>query len=186
MKHLYFVRHGESIVNASNVFSTTVGTKDDKGLTETGREQAMAGAKAAIDAGIVPDLIIASPLQRAQETATIVASVFGYPAGKILTDERFLEYHIGELEGTRWSDFWDAGNTYKDLGKFKGAETVEQTQQRAETALDYLRSRPEDTIVVVSHSGFGRSLKRVIENRPYTDEFKPVESLPHGEFLRYV
>ena len=174
------------MVNASNVFSTTVGAKDDKGLTDKGREQTNAGAEAAFHRGIKPDTIIASPLRRAQETAAIIADVFGYPHDKIVTDARFVEYQIGELEGTRWTDFWDNGNTYEDLGKFKGAETVEETQKRAEGALEYLRNRPEDTIVVVSHSGFGRSLKRVIDGRPYTDEFKPVESLPHGEFLEFI
>jgi broad specificity phosphatase PhoE len=186
MKQLYFVRHGESIVNASNVFSTTVGSKHDLGLTEQGRQQANSGAQAALRTGIKPDLIIASPLKRAQETAAIIADAYDYATERIMTNELFVEYQIGELEGTRWTDFWDNGNTYEDLGKFTGAETVEQTQQRAARALEYLRSRPEDVIVVVSHSGFGRSLRRVIEGNPYTDEFKPVTSLPHGEFLRFI
>lgn len=186
MKHLYFVRHGESIVNATNVFSTTVGSEHDLGLTKQGHAQARSGAKVAAEAGIKPDLIITSPLQRARETANIVAEVFGYPVDNIVVNDLVVEMQIGELEGTVWSEFWDSGNTYEDLGKFKDAETVEAMQQRAEKALAMLRERPEDTIVVVSHSAFGRALKRVIEGRPYTDEFLPVKSLSHGEFLKFV
>ena len=51
-------------------------------------------------------------------------------------------------------------------------------QKRAERALMYVKKRPETTILIVSHSCFGRAFIRVIEGRPYTDEFESGKNSP--------
>lgn len=189
MKHLYYVRHGQSQINIDDFFATKPGTPLDKGLTDTGREQATNGIQAAKAQNLHFDVIVCSPLQRAKETARMYADAFGYPPKDILYSELFLEIQSGALEGTSWSAFWESGKTYKNLGEFEGAETIEALQQRAQKALAYLESLPYESILVVAHSCFGRALRRVIENQPYTYEFTMPEegkSLPFGQALELL
>lgn len=188
MKHLYYVRHGQSLVNVGGKFCTQVGTALDLGLTELGKEQAVNDGKKAAVAGMKFDLILASPLLRARETAQLIAEQVGYPAEKIELLDLIKEISFGELEGTDCELFYD-NYTYADLNEFKGAETIEQLQQRAERALEHIRQLPQDNILVVSHSLFGRAFRRVVNGQPYTEEFahgKHAASLPHGEILRLI
>lgn len=186
MKQLYYVRHGQSFANVYDHFSTKVGAEYDLPLTPLGRTQAEDGVAVAIAEGIKIDKIICSPLVRAQETAAIFAKELGYPPKDIVTSDLVIELQFGVLEGTPWNTWWDKGNTYANLNKVDGAETIEVMQQRAEKTLVFLKSFPEDNVLVVAHSAFGRALKRVIDGRPYTDEFLHVNSLPHGEILKFI
>ena len=186
MKYLYYTRHGESLINTGDVWADKPGSPADLGLTDLGRSQAKSGAEKAKKAGFKPDVIICSPLARARETAVIIATELGYPLEKIEYDDRFVEVQVGELENTPFAEFRKQ-YTYADLGKFKGAETFEQLQQRAARALEYVKKRPEDTILIVSHSCFGRAFQRVIDGRPYTDEFLPdTAPLPYAEITRLL
>lgn len=186
MKYLYYTRHGESLINTGDVWADKPGSSADLPLTDLGRSQAKAGAMKAKEAGILPDIIICSPLARARETAIIMAEILGYPSEKIEYNELFLEVQVGELETMSFAKFREK-YTYADLGKFKGAETIEMLQQRAAKALAYATSRPEHTVLIVSHSCFGRAFRRVIEGRPYTDEFLPdTQPLPYGEITRLL
>jgi uncharacterized phosphatase len=156
------------------------------GLTELGKRQALTAGKKAAAAGFACDLILSSPLLRARETAEIIAHEIHYPTENIQTSELLIEIQFGELEGTNWNDYWGSGKSYKDLHNYKGAETLEMLQKRAEKALDYVRSLPQDTILLASHSAFGRAFKRAIANLPYTDEFANNSSLPYGEILKLI
>ena len=90
--HFVFLRHGESIGNAESRWQG----QSDYALTEKGRAQARALAERWKAESMKFDLIIASPLVRAKETAEIVASAVG---AKIEFDPVLLERHIGEIEG---------------------------------------------------------------------------------------
>lgn len=186
MKYLYYTRHGESYANTGRVWSTAIGSLHDQGLTEKGRNQARESALRTKDAGVKPDRIICSPLVRTRETAAIMADILGYPVEDIEYNDLFLEVHVGELEGTSFDRFIER-YTYADFDKFEGAETIEALQQRAAEALDLIKSYPEETILIVSHSCFGRALRRVIEGRPFTDEFLPsCLPLPYGEITQLL
>lgn len=186
MKYLYYTRHGESLINTGDVWADKPGSSVDLGLTVLGREQVKAGAQKAKELGIMPDRIICSPLARTRETAAIMAEVLGYPVEKIEYNDLFVEVQVGELETMSFTKFREK-YTYADLGKFKGAETIEVLQQRAAKALAYAKSQPEETILIVSHSCFGRAFRRVIDGRPFTDEFLPdALPLPYGEIVRLL
>jgi len=185
MKRLYFTRHGESQTNMGNLWGNAVGATNDLGLTDLGKEQAHETAKKAKIAGIQPDRIICSPLARTQETAAIIARELGFSVDAIEYSDLLVELQVGELEETPYFDYWDQ-YSYADLGKFAGAETIEKLQLRATQALAYLQSLPEDDILVVSHSCFGRALKRVIEGRPYNEEFTHGEPLPYAEIMLLI
>jgi len=184
------MRHGESYINIEDVFATKPGAPNDKGLTAKGREQADEAAQKARKSGFKPDVIVSSPLKRARETAEIIADATGYPADKIRTSDLVVEIQFGELEQTSWNAYWESGKSYKDLANYTGAETIEQLQERAELALAYLKSLPQENVLVVSHSAFGRALRRAIAGAPFTDEFVRVKgksiSLPHAEILEFI
>src|SRR5688572_6955622 len=95
MKHLYFVRHGESEMNTQNVFSGHTDTP----LTHKGRQQALETGSKLRDQQVNVDLIVASPLQRAHHTAIHIAETIGYEPEKIILHDLLRERYFGEVEG---------------------------------------------------------------------------------------
>ena len=67
-KLIYFVRHGETTLNSEGVRQGPGGS-----LTEKGREQVLATAKRFPKHKGHPQIIYASPFERAKETAEIIA-----------------------------------------------------------------------------------------------------------------
>jgi ribonuclease H / adenosylcobalamin/alpha-ribazole phosphatase len=186
MQYLYYTRHGESLINTNNVWADNPGSTNDLGLTEIGRNQAYTGANVAKATGLKPTRIICSPLARTRETAKIIAEVLGYPLEDIEYNDLFVEVQVGELEGTSFAEYVKH-YTYADLGQFKGAESIKVLQQRSARALAYVQSLPDEIILIVSHSCFGRAFYRVVEGRPYTDEFLPgTIPLPYGEITQLL
>ena len=97
MKKIFFTRHGETFWNVENKICGAT----DIGLTERGHEQAEELGqiiKSKIEAGELHiDEIIASPLERAYDTAKHIAKVTGIP---MRSDERLREQNFGRYEGT--------------------------------------------------------------------------------------
>lgn len=89
MSRILVVRHGESEWNAAGRWQG----QQDPPLTALGRRQALA---AAANLGVV-DEIVASDLQRAAETAALVAEHLGI--GPVHVDARIRERHAGPWEG---------------------------------------------------------------------------------------
>jgi probable phosphoglycerate mutase len=90
-KRILLVRHGESVWNAEGRWQGAANPP----LSDAGREQARALADAVRDAGI--DSLVASDLDRARETAQIVADALGLPAPVI--DAGWRERDVGEISG---------------------------------------------------------------------------------------
>jgi broad specificity phosphatase PhoE len=88
---LHVVRHGE-VYNPQKVF---YGRLPNFGLSQTGQMQAQAAAKYLANAPLVA--IYASPQQRAQETASYIAS--HHPSLTVKTDERLAEV-LSPYDGT--------------------------------------------------------------------------------------
>jgi broad specificity phosphatase PhoE len=172
MKHLYFVRHGITQHNIDGIFSTL-----EVPLSHQGIEQARQAGRMARDQGIRFDKIIASPLPRTVTTAEVIAGEVGYPHDLIEHLDLLKERFVGRLTGTPYNQYYVEGRIYKDIDKIEGAETVADLQARAEHALQFIKSRAEDTILVVSHGAFGRAFRRAVQGTPYTDEFR--DNRPH-------
>ena len=68
IKLIYFVRHGETVLNAEGIRQGPDGS-----LTEKGRTQALATALRFPKSKGKPQIIISSPYQRTKETANIIA-----------------------------------------------------------------------------------------------------------------
>src|ERR687885_1193001 len=90
---LYLIRHGESVANVEPIIG---GMRGDAGLTARGREQAALLAARLRAQGPRADVLYASTLPRARETAGYLARVLGLPVGY---DDEWQELHPGEADG---------------------------------------------------------------------------------------
>lgn len=149
---LYIIRHGQSTYNAQHLLAGST----DIPLTDLGRQQAHDAGVKARSLGI--NMIVSSPLQRAHETANIIADEIGYPKESIITDDRLRERHFGILEGTEWSA--------RSIVDTPDLEPREAVLARAAAMLDYARSYPDNTILFVAHASFLRATLQVL----YPDE----------------
>jgi 2,3-bisphosphoglycerate-dependent phosphoglycerate mutase len=96
---LVLLRHGQSTANAAGLFTGIL----DPGLSESGADEARAAGLLVRTHDLVPDATFTSPLQRAGQTAAIVATVLGLPAGTVTVDWRLNERNYGALTG-RYKD----------------------------------------------------------------------------------
>lgn len=168
MKQLYFIRHGQSQMNVSGHYSGSTNTP----LTSIGKAQAREAGKRARDQGLVFDIILASPLDRAHETAKLVAQEIDFDPSAILINDLLVERHFGALEGLHHSESQVNRDYYilnpYALDHIDDIETIESLQARADDALAFIHSLPQDIVLVTSHGSFGRALKRSINNQPVT------------------
>ncbi|HIA00380.1 MAG TPA: histidine phosphatase family protein [Myxococcales bacterium] len=88
---LFLVRHGTTNANEDGLFLG----QTDSPLNENGRAEAQALAQRLAGADI--DLMIASDLARARETAEIIA--LAHPNLELSLDKRLREIHLGEFDG---------------------------------------------------------------------------------------
>src|SRR5258708_28840260 len=99
--HLYLIRHGEAVSNVDRT-APTAGMRGDAGLTPLGRIQAeRLRDRLAATGEIAADVLIASTLRRARETAEIIAPALGLP---IEWDDDVQDLRVGELGGIPWAE----------------------------------------------------------------------------------
>lgn len=87
-----FLRHGRSRADDENVHEG----RYDSPLTEVGRAQVQARAQEFVQQHVHFDAIIASPLQRAHETAAMIGQALNVP---VETDPDWMERDNGPLAG---------------------------------------------------------------------------------------
>ncbi|HUQ84825.1 MAG TPA: histidine phosphatase family protein [Candidatus Limnocylindrales bacterium] len=157
---IYLVRHGQSHGNHP---VDTYGL--DKELTEKGREQAKEAAKKLKK--IKFDVIFASPLIRAQQTAKIIAAEHKLA---VLTKEMLKERYHGVLEGRATAEAKKEINEqitkmyntpydeWKSTPLAEGRETDEQAMSRFIIALREIAvAYPGKTVLTISHTSIMRT-----------------------------
>ena len=151
MTILYFVRHGETDDNARLVFQGQGG----KGLNARGRAQARRLAARMRKALVTT--IVASDLERAEETARIV----GLECGVVHSvDPDLREVDVGRWTGKSheeiaelYPDEWAAWSSGLDLRR-GGGETYSELALRIERVVERIAALDaKDPILVVSHGG---------------------------------
>lgn len=178
MKNIRLVRHGQSAANAGAASHDHATIP----LTEKGRQQARDIALSITQA---PDLIIASPFLRAQDTAAAIISRFPCVPVETWPIEEFTYLEPARCVDTtvaqrkRWVDrYWaDADPAYVDG---EGAESFLQFAARAESFLDRLAAHPAQAVLVFSHGQFLSLVAWLIERPP-----APIDSLAMREWRRY-
>ncbi len=172
---LYIIRHGETDWNKQ----FRLQGQSDIPLNQYGRELAVITSEALKDVRF--DLIYASPLKRAYETAQIIR---GSRQTKILTDDRLKEISFGVDEGrnkdelgAHFSNFFFAPDKFVPS---EGGETYEMVCKRAESFLaDKIEplKTTDKTVLIVAHGAMNKALMLKLKNIPIRDIWK-------GEFQK--
>ncbi len=157
MKKIYFVRHGESEGNAGELQQTP-----ETLLTKRGLEQAQVIGKRI--SHISFDKLISSNFKRAIQTADEISKITGKSVTQ--SDLFFERMRPSEQVGKKkvdnavseklYFEAWLRGEKYKD------GESFSELAERAQKALAYLESLPEERIVVVTHGIFLKVIASVI------------------------
>lgn len=153
MTNLFLIRHGEAFGNVQPIIA---GMKGDKGLTPRGVAQAERLRDRLAQGEIAADVLIASPLPRARQTAEIIQPALGLP---ISFDDEVQELMIGEADGMTNADAWAKFGT-PDFDKHPlrpiapGGESWGDFTLRASRALTRITAAHEGkTIIIVCHGG---------------------------------
>jgi broad specificity phosphatase PhoE len=135
---LLFIRHGQSTWNAEHRLP---GQVPGISLDDTGRQQA---ARLADALSVFPiSAIITSPLERARETAEILAQTFHLP---VFFEPALMDIDVGEWAGKNYNELRKSDETWKAFVRDPtvappGVESFLQVQERAVTAVERWRAR---------------------------------------------
>lgn len=153
---LYTLRHGQTKMNKRDLI---VGRTDDE-LTQEGMKQAECIAEkiALFSEKCIPNIIIASPLQRAKKTAEIVAKKL---AIEVMYDDRLIEQDYGSFEATsRLSEAFL--NSKKQFVKRlpEGGESMFDLVGRVYPFLNEIHQKYADkNVLLVTHGGILRIIR---------------------------
>jgi len=155
-KTVYFVRHGQSEDNVSPVFQSP-----DSPLSEKGRKQAENIANRVSKLSF--DVVISSPLKRAKQTAEAITKFTGIKAEySELFVERIKPTYVNGKPYTDvkanelWRD-WQK-SLYAPGMRVEDGENFDDLVIRTDRALNFLKNRPEQSLVVVTHGYFLRTI----------------------------
>jgi broad specificity phosphatase PhoE len=151
MTRVILVRHGQTTWNREERFRG----QSDVPLNETGLGQATRTARR-IAAEWSPEAVYCSPLQRARETAQVIAQPFGL---QIQSHPGLNDINFGLFQGLtvpeateRWPDVVHAWFSTPHLALLPQGERLAEVSARAMAAVNELVGRHSgSTIVVVGH-----------------------------------
>ena len=146
----YLIRHGTNDLQEQGILA---GWTPGIHLNHKGQAEAQALAQRLTPAKI--EAVYSSPLERALETAEIVA---GPHELQVVVREGLGEVRFGRWDGQpverlRRRRLWRAGQIAPSTMRFPGGESPREMQARVVAELENLRSRhPQQIIAVVSHA----------------------------------
>jgi broad specificity phosphatase PhoE len=144
--HFVFIRHGQSTANAAR----RVQGWGDSPLTQRGAVQAQQLAAWLRANNPRADLLLCSPLLRAQQTARTIGAVLGMA---VQIREDLKEINLGQWEDMEEAAFAQALNS-PDYARYVG-ETDVQFAARVIAAVESLHAAHQgQTLLIVSHLGF--------------------------------
>jgi broad specificity phosphatase PhoE len=179
---LLLVRHGETDWNRDGRWQG----HSDTHLNEVGREQARRVAAELRDV----DVVYASDLARARETAEIVAAEIGLP---VQFDPRLRERSFGAWEGLTAAEIetafaeahgrWLAG----DGAGADDAEPFAAFGARVTSFLeDVLERHPDETVLVVAHGGSIRVIHALASGLDYVRDHRSIPGVANCVVARYA
>jgi broad specificity phosphatase PhoE len=150
LRRLVLWRHGETDYNAASRMQGQL----DSLLTDVGRNQAKFAVPAL--ARFSPDVVVASDLKRATDTATIFTEATGVP---LRFDKRLRETHLGLWQGMtgpqvdeQWPgarQVWQTDPSWTP----PGGEARVEVAARASEVVAELDESTEDTAILCAHGG---------------------------------
>jgi len=186
MKTVHLIRHGQATSNEAALElgwdAYALEEHLDAGLTALGRRQSRLVGRQIEALAVQPELVLSSPLTRAMSTADeALAGVIPGAVPRLVLP--LLRERLGvnpcdrrrpwSLVAAEHSSLWDASlvETEEDnLWKADERETDRQIEERARAAIEWLAGRPEETIVVFTHSSFIEALLDVhLDEKEYLE-----------------
>ncbi|SKA84416.1 probable phosphoglycerate mutase [Agreia bicolorata] len=172
MTELVLVRHGETDWNLGR----RIQGRTDIPMNDTGRAQAEAAAERLADEEW--HAIVTSPLDRARETARIIAERLGL--GELQVDDRLVERAYGEAEGM---DDAALAIRFPSMAGVPGIERRSDVTRRVLPSLESIAlEHPGQRVLVVTHGGVIGSLVRYVTEKA----LPPAEvRIPNGSDHRF-
>ncbi len=161
---VYLIRHGE----VQNPDGINYGTLPGWHLSEQGIYQISELGSKMKDEGLSVGVIIASPLERAQETASILSQALNV---EIKTDDRLLEWKMGEWMGKPLKLFYETSGYYTEM-KTTGMESLDDLANRVITAIEDAVNSYKGNIIICSHREPMASALVKLQNLPWQEIHK--------------
>ena len=153
MKRLYLLRHGQTEFNVKKL----VQGRCDSPLTDLGRKQAGMAAAWLKDHDVVPDKVVSSPLGRAMDTASLVATELLGPDAAVEPCEGIIERSYGTFEegphDALPTDVWDPG---EELVPFGGEGSHALQERMVDTLTNLMGADGIEILLAVSHGSASR------------------------------
>lgn len=168
MTTLILVRHGESEWNRAGRIQGQVNSP----LTDLGINQAKAIREYLSGILLNQQLeIYTSPLDRALQTAEIIAQGIDYPSRKIIIEERLNDFNLGEISGTFG---WDkVAEIFPEQAQLRLQDPMRFHPSGGESGAEFearLRSLLEDLMddgtlkLMVSHGIVNKFIRGILKN----------------------
>ncbi len=166
---LFLIRHGDAYAGFHGVIG---GPRGCTGLTPLGRRQAQALGGYLSDTGRVrADVLLASVLPRAIETAEIIAPGLGLEAVRQECD--LCEVHTGEADGLAWTEYAARYGSFDMEAEPErvfapGGESWATFHERVQRIFQQISEEFRDqTVVAVCHAGVIMASLRVLFGIPH-------------------
>ncbi|KAF8278465.1 phosphoglycerate mutase protein [Trypanosoma cruzi] len=162
MAVVHICRHGQDEDN----FEGLLNGRRDRPLTQLGREQATALSQKLKERGMTYDIILTSPLQRANETARIIGEALSV---NVETENELVEREFGVLTGkpmeqirTHAGENVVQGDRVLYFLSVDGAETFDECYDRAARVLQRVDANfAGKRVLLVCHGDIGKMLLAV-------------------------
>lgn len=159
MKRLYLLRHGQTEFNVKKL----VQGRCDSPLTDLGRQQAGMAAAWLKAHNVVPDKVVSSPLGRAMDTASLVATELLGRDAAVEPCEGIIERSYGTFEegphDALPTDVWDPG---EDLVPFGGEGSRALQERMVGTLTNLMGAKGIETLLAVSHGSASRQFIKAV------------------------
>jgi probable phosphoglycerate mutase len=174
MLKIYLARHGQDQDNANGLLNG----HRNMPLTEVGVAQAREAALKIQQAGLGFDAIYSSPLDRAFNTARIIAESVGVePVAKL---DDLIEREYGVMAGAKIADIEKLCTPHilktSVITYFlnaPGAETFPEVLKRAQRLLGFLKNNhPDGSILLVAHGDIGKMIYTAYYELDWVDVLK--------------
>lgn len=165
---VYYVRHGQTDWNLARRMQ---GGGTEKDLNETGLKQAEETRKELENVNY--DIVIRSPMHRAEQTAEIINQGRNVP---IIVDERMRERKLGELEGHPITDEMESRIwNYELNAPINGGESLHEFEKRILDFLEDIKQKYKDkTVLIVAHGGVAKVIKAHLYGMPESKDLSEI------------
>lgn len=152
MTIIHLIRHGTHDLVSRRLCGRAPGV----GLAEAGKRQARALARAIPN----PSRVVTSPVERARQTAAVIASAHARPLEE---DEALNEIDFGAWTGRDFSELdplpqWRRWNARRDQARPPGGESMLEVQIRLSRWLETQSTPAGGTVAAVSHADVIKSV----------------------------